>query len=157
MWLFYESAVSKNLSEKSSLAKPRLKKTSKKTIIAQWVEFTHKMTFAIHIWTRTQSVIHIRRPNIKQSTKIQMLLITLKANASRFARSVVKWDFFDDFQPPFGKVDYCIPIYNAVKVSLYLWYYGEELGMVSSFSNDVRPWRMERRRRGSSLLRLESF
>jgi len=45
-------------------------------------------------------------------------------------------------------VDYCIPIYNAVKVCLYLWYYEEELGMVSSFSNDVRPRRrMERRLR----------
>ena len=155
MWLFYESAVSKNLSEKSSLAKPRLKKTSKKTIIAQWVEFTHKVTLAILKHLNADSISDTYQAP-KQSTKIQMPS-TLKVNAARFARSVVKWDFFDDFQTPFGKVDYCIPIYNAVKVSLYLWYYGEELGMVSSFSNDVRPWRMERRRRGSSLLRLESF
>ena len=58
MWLFYESAVSKNLSEKSSLAKPRRKKTSKKNMLggdAQWVEFIHKMSFAIYLNTDTVS------------------------------------------------------------------------------------------------------
>ena len=85
MWLFYESAVSKNLSEKSSLAKPRLKKTSKKTIIAQWVEFTHKVTLAILKHLNADSISDTYQAP-KQSTKIQMLS-TLKVNAARFARS----------------------------------------------------------------------
>ena len=148
MWLFYESAVSKNLSEKSSLAKPRLKKTSKKTIIAQWVEFTQKR-HSQYTFERGLNQWYISGAQTKHEN----------SNAKYFEGKCCsvrsQWDFFDDFQTPFGKVDYCIPIYNAVKVSLYLWYYGEELGMVSSFSNDVRPRRMERR--GSSLLRLESF